>query len=454
MKSLLLRICTILVFGLGIGAIGPTAAVDWICTQDKQGADDEPGQKDLNEFCQGPASLASCGSTADFAIRWNWDVVGLTGKNTGDACALFDTDTPGDGLANYALCVTIEKSPSRQAAASPRIYACDNSRPDRCPGATLMTGNSTCSVAVGTTNDPFHSNAGDTTATCCVDLGDFQLPEAAALLDTCSYPSQQPNSDPSDCIKKVDCNTDLDCNDGDACTNDACNGGVCTHAVGEGNTCSDGDACTVNDTCNAQGLCVPGTKKTCDAGDQCNTGGTCDSTTGNCSAGTPKSDGTSCSDGNACTENDTCQSGSCQSGTPKTCPAGDQCNEASTCNTTTGVCSDRTPKPNGTTCEDGNACTENDTCQSGSCQSGTLKTCAAGDQCNNPGVCDISTGVCSTPSPKGDGTSCSDGNQCTTGDQCVAGVCTGVNNGFVGDPPPSGASSLRKAQSKKVTKAR
>ena len=135
MKLLLLTgrvvICTIMVAVLfGLFGVGSTEAALTVCEVDVQGKDDQPGQKDLTKFCRGLASdIASC--TADFAINWNWDVTALSGGNTGDACALFDTDN--DGFANFALCVTIEKSPARQAANSPRLYKCDNTRSDRCP---------------------------------------------------------------------------------------------------------------------------------------------------------------------------------------------------------------------------------------------------------------------------------------------------------------------------------
>jgi len=66
------------------------------CITDMRGADDEAGQKDLNEFCL----VGSCGGS-NTQITWNFDDVSWSGNNTGDACALFDTD--GDGDANRAV---------------------------------------------------------------------------------------------------------------------------------------------------------------------------------------------------------------------------------------------------------------------------------------------------------------------------------------------------------------
>ena len=363
-----LFICMALVLLVGAAWVASTEAA-FICKSDVQGKDDEPGQKDLTRFCVGLASDAGTSCTADFGVQWNWDVTGLTGSNTGDACALFDTD--GDGLANYALCVTIAKTPAVQFGTSPRLYQCNNTRADRCPVVTQdTTVSSTCSVAQ-TNTDPFTGNplgtGADTTATCCIDKTDFGDPEAARLLDVCSYPSQQPNSDPSDCIVTVECSSNSECDDKDQCTNDVCSNGVCTHTIRTGQSCNDGNACTLNDTCTEQGACE-GSAKNCSASDQCHDAGTCDPTSGACSD-PAKANGTTCNDGNACTQTDTCQAGVCTGGDPKTCTASDQCHVAGTCNPTTGNCSNPTA-PNGTACKDGNLCTVGDTCQNGVCAPG------------------------------------------------------------------------------------
>src|SRR5690349_14467438 len=53
------------------------------CTPDLQGAMDEPGQKDLTEFCLDPAAAVPF----DFVVSWSWDEPGFPGNNSGDACA-------------------------------------------------------------------------------------------------------------------------------------------------------------------------------------------------------------------------------------------------------------------------------------------------------------------------------------------------------------------------------
>jgi len=165
---------------------------------DEQGANDQPGQKDLTRHgIETPAP-------GQLSVAWNWDVTGLSGNNTGDACALFDTNT--DSKVNFALCVTIGGNPADEL--STRVYSCGDDKVDRCTSPATLVGSeaqgnigSSCSVAQSG-DDPFTAGASypdDTKATCNVDLGDVGA-SSATLVNTCSYPSEQPNSDPSDCV--------------------------------------------------------------------------------------------------------------------------------------------------------------------------------------------------------------------------------------------------------------
>ncbi len=156
-----------------------------VCVNDQQQANDEPGQKDLTRFCE---------DAGNGSISWNWDELSVNGANTLDGCALFDTD--GDGFVNRSLCV----STTDGVAFTKTIYTCNDSRVDRCSGAN--TGNpatSSCSLAV-TATQPFAAGSNspnDLTATCSPTAADTA---GGDLIDVCSYPSGQPNSDPSDCI--------------------------------------------------------------------------------------------------------------------------------------------------------------------------------------------------------------------------------------------------------------
>ncbi|MDP8907948.1 MAG: hypothetical protein M3N47_02275, partial [Chloroflexota bacterium] len=117
----------------------------------------------------------------------------------GDACALFDTDT--DSKVNFAVCGTIAGNPALQAAGSPRVYTCGDGKVDRCTSTyTQVTPINTACATNTTASDPFHNGQKDTQATCHIDLNDVGGAGTASLVNTCSYPSQQPTSDPSDCV--------------------------------------------------------------------------------------------------------------------------------------------------------------------------------------------------------------------------------------------------------------
>jgi hypothetical protein len=71
------------------------------------------------------------------------------------------------------------------------------------------------------------------------------------------------------------CAVNPECDDANACTDDACVGSVCQHTVADGNVCTDGISCT-NDACTG-GVCV--STSACPVGRTCNLGtGSCDAT--------------------------------------------------------------------------------------------------------------------------------------------------------------------------------
>jgi len=90
------------------------------------------------------------------------------------------------------------------------------------------------------------------------------------------------------------CTTDAQCDDGDACTEDACDRGACTHSPV---VCDDGDACT-EDACD-RGVCTH-SPVVCDNDNVCEGAESCDPSAG-CRAGTPLV----CDDSDPCTV-DTC----------------------------------------------------------------------------------------------------------------------------------------------------
>ena len=148
------------------------------------------------------------------------------------------------------------------------------------------------------------------------------------------------------------CTHNLNCDDGIACTKDACstdttNPYVCTHAPLGSVPCDDGFACSSNDTCTG-GACK-GTIKSCDDNSACTTD-YCNATTGGCQYVAK------CDDSNPCTDD--------------------------ACDATTGAC---THSANTASCSDGLGCTASDTCASGVCK-GTAIVCSSGT-CTEPSGC-------------------------------------------------------------------
>src|SRR5439155_17350980 len=171
------RFSKILTLAIILATLAASPLAAQVCTNDLQGPDDNPGQKDLNQFCAGGA----CG-IAGRTFTWNFDDTNWSGGNTGDACALFDTDF--DGNANRAVCVTLFDGAMMQAG-NPKCYICGNDRPNRCTGAIQVTCTSTCSVSLA--SDPFAGNPAhtgnvckdtpgcltlDAKVSCCIEPGD------------------------------------------------------------------------------------------------------------------------------------------------------------------------------------------------------------------------------------------------------------------------------------------
>jgi len=128
--------------------------------------------------------------------------------------------------------------------------------------------------------------------------------------------------------QQPECTTAADCDDGVACTDDACNGGACFNTANDAN-CDDGVACTA-DACDAQAGCSNAPiDSLCDNGDFCDGAESCDVVLG-CQAGSFP-----CSDGQMCTETAGCYD-PCLSDTD--CYDGNDCT-SDVCNLGTGECS-------------------------------------------------------------------------------------------------------------------
>jgi len=217
------------------------------------------------------------------------------------------------------------------------------------------------------------------------------------------------------------------------CLKSVCNDGTYQGVVGdcvvvpdEGASCDDGMFCTIDDTCNAMGVCTGGPPNDCGmAAPPCNEI-VCDENADSCDE-MPAMNGAACQDPtNLCIKGSTCSNGLCIGGAPDDCfffPVPDDCHVA-VCNPMTGMC-ESTIGNEGLGCTDPNdLCTVSKTCMNGICQGGTAKDCSYLSQGCNVGVCDTTSGMCTTMGVM-NGQPCNDLNACTTGELCNNGNCTG-----------------------------
>jgi len=206
------------------------------------------------------------------------------------------------------------------------------------------------------------------------------------------------------------------CNDYSPCTDDACLAGSCAFLANAA-TCTDGSVCTVGDHC-VNKVCKAGAAQKCDDGNACTTDA-CNTQLGCGSTPAPGA----CSDGDACTAGDGCKSGVCTSGAPLPCNDGNPCSDDG-CDPAAGC----TALPNAATCTDGDVCTVGDGCKAKACQPGAKSSCDDGNVCTTDG-CDAKSG-CKNPtnaSPCSDGNACTTGDKCANA-VCVAGAVTSCDD--------------------------
>lgn len=269
------------------------------------------------------------------------------------------------------------------------------------------------------------------------------------------------------CDEKLGCqqlNNLQDCDDGDACsTGDKCTQGTCKGLVlncDDDNPCTtedcnsaagcktsyntapcdaDGDACTVGDNC-TNGGCVAGAKKKCQDDSPC-TIDTCDKGKGNCVFAGASKEGLDCdADGSVCTVADKCKGGVCIAGVKKNCDdnspcTDDQCHQDKGCQNIANVAACNA---------DDNACTEGDQCKDGTCLVGKDKVCDDKNGCTSDS-CSVKTGLCDYDGVPHEGAACdADGSECTENDACAGGKCTpGKPKGCVDSNPCTDDSCIK-----------
>ena len=197
----------------------------FIVVKDTAGANDVPAQSDLTQMGRDDDSTPGV-----YDVLWSWDEIDQwTGSGqTGDACALFDSDA--DGKINKAVCarVTNPNADISQVTIVPQdathpvfLFDCSDARTDRCsqPNGPLSYGptditagalqaNAATALSLGnliTDTDPFAAGSDNPhDSTLEVRIKTTLLPTGAVLANVCSYPSagNGGNNNPFDCIAK------------------------------------------------------------------------------------------------------------------------------------------------------------------------------------------------------------------------------------------------------------
>ena len=212
------------------------------------------------------------------------------------------------------------------------------------------------------------------------------------------------------CVHGVCTGIQVNCNDGNVCTDDFCDPqtGLCD-PINHNRTCDDGDVCTINDRCE-NGLCVGDPAIDCNDNNECTTDVCAEDPITGLATCFHNDIVALCDDGDLCTINDLCSAGVCQ-GTPINCNDGNPCT-SDVCNPNTGLCE---AINNNDPCDDGDLCTQNDLCFNGQCIGIPLE-CDDGDQCT-ANDCDPQTGQClNTPLIN---QPCDDYDPCTLHDKCI-----------------------------------
>ena len=198
---------------------GPAAAAipsNYFVIVDQAGPNDEPSQVDLTQMGRDDDDATT------YKLFWSWDATDdWTGTGqTGDACALFDTD--GDGNVNFAVCARISNPDAdptqvKLTADSPSLFMCTDARDDRCSQPTPVPVVSGLEAgAIGTmpldrnanlitATDPFpnldpdQNHPNDSTLEIHISKA---LVGFGTLVNVCTYPSagNGGNNNPFDCI--------------------------------------------------------------------------------------------------------------------------------------------------------------------------------------------------------------------------------------------------------------
>jgi Cys-rich repeat protein len=409
------------------------------CVIDVDGANDEPGQKDVTQFCSGMGT----GSPHELHTSASLDLTSISGGNTADVCLLFDSDS--DGKINIALCTTLSGSPA--SVTDVRMLTCNDAATSKCGGAVKINvcsnsgascfsdadcGVGTCSAQFNTActasqkaTDPFlagDDHPWDTVIDCAIDLDEFgPAGVGARLINMGAYSSSSLNSDMSDSVLPPMCQSNSDCKGGKVCHIPS---GECYAPRNDG--CTSDEQCAADENCDLEtGNCVPGG---CTSDADCPAGKVCNVELGECVI--PTDDG--CTEDVDCAEGLVCDvaTGECYDPDGPPCTIDSDCPAGQVCNATTGECQD--PNDDGRCSSDAD-CPPHQVCNviAGYCVDPN-DPCTSDEDCREGEVCDVVTGLCESP--------CTSDADCSGLDSlCSLGVCDLESGACIATPINEGA---------------
>ncbi len=267
---------------------------------------------------------------------------------------------------------------------------CDHAPSDTlCSDGLFCTGVETCDVMSGCQDGP--DPTCDDGVACTIDACDSGTDACTHTLNhgVCSNGLYCDGSEVCHLTQGCQDGPDPDCDDGVACTVDECNEAldICDH-IPNNTACSNGLFCDGMEVCDLIAGCVDGNDPDCSDGVACTTD-TCNEVTDTCDHA---ANSAACQDGVFCNGAEVCDpSGGCTAGTPPTCDDGVSCT-VDACNATTDACEHF---PDDALCSDNLYCTGVETCHPTlGCQDGADPNCDDGvvctvDSCNEANdVCD------------------------------------------------------------------
>jgi hypothetical protein len=177
---------------------------------------DDGGANDINSSQVDLNCFNRADNVADrIHVKWTWDDINAWsgGGSTGDACALIDTDN--DGNANVAVCARIQNDAQGNIVQiggpdAVDVYVCNDTKTDRCAKQTTLlsntdNGDTKCNISTVGNGFPTGDDGADIEALCEIDRTMPGLPAITNfdLLNVCSFPSGEPNSNPFDCVVQI-----------------------------------------------------------------------------------------------------------------------------------------------------------------------------------------------------------------------------------------------------------